>query len=479
MPLWLACVLLVLRVAGIKFDLFHKAVLVGLWAAALVYFFWALGRRSFVYIWDYVNYINKQYWAEAAFLQGPAAGFQFIFGSFAEDYTNFITLFLEFPFCLSDRTGDSFAFCQVFSILPMLLVLLAGLTIKVGQMLRVKNRFWYFLIGMTWMVTYPWLRMSAMLSQPDWFGLIFGFSILLLTLDFRFETLEPVRFCLLFAATAAIILSRRWYLYFVVGYYFAYAVLVLVSSARIARAGQKKQALLQVRNLVLFGLMSMVAMLILLWPMVSRILAYSYAERYSYYNGGGFVAEISLHFFRMGLMNLVLVGMGLWFSLKKRKMPALPCLAGLEILLSMLLFTRIQNTGSHQMLLFLPGWFLLFLLGAAALAEGICIPDGKPTPADTVFSKAIGGWYDIVVCMYHDQGHIPLKVKGFVYNREAGKWDAVAGVNVTLGLPIIRTSVDHGTGFGHAGQGYANELSLVNAIDYAIRFAAYRSTVKQ
>ena len=131
-----ACVLLVLRVAGIKFDLFHKAVLVGLWAAALVYFFWALGRRSFVYIWDYFNYISKQYSAEAAFLQSPAAGFHYIFGSFAEDYTNFITLFLDFPFCLSDRTGDSFAFCQVFSILPMLLVLLAGLTIKVGQMLR-------------------------------------------------------------------------------------------------------------------------------------------------------------------------------------------------------------------------------------------------------------------------------------------------------------------------------------------------------
>ena len=366
-----AGVLLVLRVAGIKFDLFHKAVLVGLWAAALVYFFWALNRRSFVYIWDYVNYINKQYGAEAAFLQSPAAGFQFIFGSLAEDYTNFITLFLDFPFCLSDRTGDSFAFCQVFSVLPMLLVLLAGLTIKVGQMLRVKNRFWYFLIGMTWMVTYPWLRMSAMLSQPDWFGLIFGFSILLLTLDFRFEKLEPVRFCLLFAATAAIILSRRWYLYFVVGYYFAYAVLVLVSSVRIARAGQKKQALLQVRNLVLFGLMSMVAMLVLLWPMVSHILGYSYAERYAYYNGGGMVTEIYLQYARMGLMNLVLIGLGLWFSLKKHKMPALPCLAGLEILLSMLLFTRVQTTGSHQMLLFLPGWFILFLLGAAALAEGI------------------------------------------------------------------------------------------------------------
>ena len=365
-----ACVLLVLRVAGVKFDLFHKAIIVGLWAAALVYFFWALGRRSFVYIWDYFNYISKQYSAEAAFLQSPAAGFLFIFGSFAEDYTNFITLFLEFPFCLSDHTGDSFAFCQVFSVLPMLLVLLAGLTIKVGQMLRVKNRFWYFLIGMTWMVTYPWLRMSAMLSQPDWFGLIFGFSILLLTLDFRFEKLEPVRFCLLFLATAAIILSRRWYLYFVVGYYFAYAVLVLVSSVRIARAGQKKQALLQVRNLVLFGLMSMVAMLILLWPMVRKILGFDYAGRYSYYNFGGLTLELVAQALRIGLLNFILIGLGLWFA-AKRRLPALPCLAGAELLISLLLFIRVQNSGSHQMLLFLPGWLLLFLLGAAALVEGI------------------------------------------------------------------------------------------------------------
>ena len=106
-----------------------------------------------------------------------------------------------------------------------------------------------------------------------------------------------------------------------------------------------------------------------------------------------------------------------------------------------------------------------------ALAEGINIPEKAPTPPDTVFSKALGGWYDIVVVMYHDQGHIPLKVKGFVYNKELKKWDAVAGVNVTLGLPIIRASVDHGTGEGHAGDGSANELSLVNAMDYAIRMA--------
>lgn len=106
-----------------------------------------------------------------------------------------------------------------------------------------------------------------------------------------------------------------------------------------------------------------------------------------------------------------------------------------------------------------------------AMREGICIPEKKPTPPDTVFSKALGGWYDIVVVMYHDQGHIPLKVKGFVYNEQAKAWDAVSGVNITLGLPIIRTSVDHGTGFGHAGDGSANEISLMNAIDYAVLMA--------
>ena len=106
-----------------------------------------------------------------------------------------------------------------------------------------------------------------------------------------------------------------------------------------------------------------------------------------------------------------------------------------------------------------------------ALAEGIFIPEKKPSPPDTVFSKALGGWYDIVVAMYHDQGHIPLKVRGFVYNKEERHWDAVAGVNITLGLPIIRASVDHGTGFGHAGDGHANALSLINAMDYGIRMA--------
>ena len=366
--LWCSCVLFygalwVLHTAGVELDFFHRAAIIAFWAGAVLYFYWALGRRQFIYVWDYANYLIKQYNAEAAFALGPMAGFQFIFSSLADDYTNFITLFTEFPFCLTARTGDSFSFSQVFSVLPTLMVLLAGLVIKIGQMLRVKNRFWYFLIGFSWTLTYPWLRMSAVLAQPDWFGLIFAFSILLLTLDYRFEKLEPGRFVLIFLATAAIILSRRWYLYFVVGYYFAYAVLVVIHSLR-------HKALVELRNLVLFGLMAMAAMVILLWPMVSHILTYDYADRYAYYDGGGFATEIYLQTLRMGLFNLILMALGI-FSSFKHKRPGLACMAGLEILVSMVLFTSVQNSGSHQMLLYVPAYVILFLCGAAGLAESI------------------------------------------------------------------------------------------------------------
>jgi 4-phospho-D-threonate 3-dehydrogenase / 4-phospho-D-erythronate 3-dehydrogenase len=97
-----------------------------------------------------------------------------------------------------------------------------------------------------------------------------------------------------------------------------------------------------------------------------------------------------------------------------------------------------------------------------------------PVPGDTVFVKLRAGQYDAVVAMYHDQGHIPVKLLGFNVNPETGTWDALSGVNITLGLPIIRTSVDHGTAFDIAGKGIANELSLIEAIDYAETLAAAR-----
>jgi 4-hydroxythreonine-4-phosphate dehydrogenase len=98
-----------------------------------------------------------------------------------------------------------------------------------------------------------------------------------------------------------------------------------------------------------------------------------------------------------------------------------------------------------------------------------------PVPGDTVFVKLKARQYDAVVAMYHDQGHVPVKLLGFNVDPVTGAWKALSGVNVTLGLPIIRTSVDHGTAFDIAGKGIANEDSLIEAIDMAMQLAAAAS----
>jgi 4-hydroxythreonine-4-phosphate dehydrogenase len=92
-----------------------------------------------------------------------------------------------------------------------------------------------------------------------------------------------------------------------------------------------------------------------------------------------------------------------------------------------------------------------------------------PIPADTLFAMANGGKYDGCIAMYHDQGHIPLKFHGFKWNEENKTMESVSGVNITLGLPILRTSVDHGTAFDIAGKGIASPDALMNAIEYAVK----------
>jgi 4-hydroxythreonine-4-phosphate dehydrogenase len=112
---------------------------------------------------------------------------------------------------------------------------------------------------------------------------------------------------------------------------------------------------------------------------------------------------------------------------------------------------------------------------AKAVTDGLDIVG--PVPGDTVFVKLRAGQYDAVIAMYHDQGHIPVKLLGFEVDPETGRWQELSGVNITLGLPIIRTSVDHGTAFDIAGKGIANERSLIEAIEYAERLAAGSSRV--
>ena len=101
------------------------------------------------------------------------------------------------------------------------------------------------------------------------------------------------------------------------------------------------------------------------------------------------------------------------------------------------------------------------ILPAVIMGQNEGIDVTGPVPADTVFYQALKGKYDAVVCMYHDQGHVPVKLLAFD-----------SAVNITLGLPIIRTSVDHGTAFDIAYKGIASKASFINAYNLAQKLSS-------
>lgn len=112
----------------------------------------------------------------------------------------------------------------------------------------------------------------------------------------------------------------------------------------------------------------------------------------------------------------------------------------------------------------------------SAKIEGIKVEG--PFPPDTIFSRAKGGEFDAVIAMYHDQGHIAMKVAGFAYDEER-ECLKTSGVNVTLGLPIIRTSVSHGVAFDKAGDGIADPQSMIQAIQMAVQLYKGRCGMNQ
>ncbi len=113
----------------------------------------------------------------------------------------------------------------------------------------------------------------------------------------------------------------------------------------------------------------------------------------------------------------------------------------------------------------------LEILPAVVQAKELGYDVDGPVPADTLFSKAATGYYGGIVAMYHDQGHIPFKLTGFKWNPEKKQMDSVKGVNITMGLPIIRTSVDHGTAFEIAGKGVASADAMLLAIKSAVQLS--------
>lgn len=316
--------------------------------------------RQTVYSDDAINYFAKQTLLFGSFGQSGFYGIHVLLESLlTADYKMFMNLFISVPYLFTGRSINAFMVCYAITcFVPMWFALLMGAK-YLAQQLPACHTALYYPLCMAVMVLWPMFLWPATHGMPDAFGLTFAAVIALLCADYRFETLPWPRLLAIFAATFALILTRRWYMFWILAFYAVYVLAVLVGAVRRKTLGST------LKHMLLFGVPSAVIIVGALLPTFKTILTTDYADIYGAYYGGGFGNNCLGQLRTQGLIWLVLCAAGLVWLLYCRSTRAQAIVAAAASLGAMVLFTRTQSLGDHQSLI-LASFYLLMLFGLCA-----------------------------------------------------------------------------------------------------------------
>lgn len=316
--------------------------------------------RQTVYSDDAINYFAKQTLLFGSFGQSGFYGIHVLLESLlTADYKMFMNLFISVPYLFTGRSINAFMVCYAITcFVPMWFALLMGAK-YLAQQLPACHTALYYPLCMAVMVLWPMFLWPATHGMPDAFGLTFAAVIALLCADYRFETLPWPRLLAIFAATFALILTRRWYMFWILAFYAVYVLAVLVGAVRRKTLGGT------LKHMLLFGVPSAVIIVGALLPTFKTILTTDYADIYGAYYGGGFGNNCLGQLRTQGLIWLVLCAAGLVWLLYCRSTRAQAIVAAAASLGAMVLFTRTQSLGDHQSLILAP-FYLLMLFGLCA-----------------------------------------------------------------------------------------------------------------
>lgn len=316
--------------------------------------------RQTVYSDDAINYFAKQTLLFGSFGQSGFYGIHVLLESLlTADYKMFMNLFISVPYLFTGRSINAFMVCYAITcFVPMWFALLMGAK-YLAQQLPACHTALYYPLCMAVMVLWPMFLWPATHGMPDAFGLTFAAVIALLCADYRFETLPWPRLLAIFAATFALILTRRWYMFWILAFYAMYVLAVLVGAVRRKTLGST------LKHMLLFGVPSAVIIVGALLPTFKTILTTDYADIYGAYYGGGFGNNCLGQLRTQGLIWLVLCAAGLVWLLYCRSTRAQAIVAAAASLGAMVLFTRTQSLGDHQSLILAP-FYLLMLFGLCA-----------------------------------------------------------------------------------------------------------------
>ena len=342
---------------------FRRAFAVGAAVGVAVIAGLVFYRRT-VYSEDAINYYAKQSLLFSSFASNGFYGVRTLLDSLlTADYKMFMNLFISIPYLFLPRTVEWFMLSYALTcFVPMWFALLAVAKRAAMAFAGVRTALYYPLC-MGCMVLWPMFLWPATHGMPDAFGLTFAAAILLLTADYRFDRLEPRRLVCLFAATFALVLTRRWYMFWILAYYLCYAAAVLIGAARRGAFGRV------LGNLLKFGIPAVAGVVLPLLPTFVTALTTDYADIYGAFYGGGFAANALAQLWRQGLGFAALCLAGLALALAKPALRGRMAVVAVSAVGAMALFTRTQSLGDHQSLILAPFYLAAAFCALAALCS--------------------------------------------------------------------------------------------------------------
>lgn len=355
----------IMKLLKIKFT--KKQTIAIILAIIGVYIFYILSllNRKFLYFSDFACYYHISLETEEKFSSSLFTGIRYLGGStYSGEYGNFITFFPELVFRFTNRSASSYLLSFIIVYTPYLVLSISILLQKLIEKFEISKNDLFFNAALLTFLLFPILHATAIYNQPDFFGLVFIFLIMSLTYHYDFKKIDIPRLILIFLTTFMLIISRRWYIYWVLSYYLCYVIYLIISNIKDFKV--LKQI---IKNILIFGILAVSCILIVLFPMFKNILFGSIGNYSAFYLSGGFSGELSSQLSHLGYLPLSLMIMGIIHGLKVKELRLSTILSIAQYFLMIFLFTRIQNMGLHHSLILLPIYLYFLYLALRFIIE--------------------------------------------------------------------------------------------------------------
>lgn len=330
----------------IKWTKKEKIVIISSIVLLLLFYTISVLSRKFLYFWDYACYYDLQIKVEQYFNTGLRAGISSLINStWSGEYGNFITFFSEFPFAFTNKSIDSYVLSNALVFIPYLIISLSILLKRVIDILDVHKKELMFLIGILTFSLFPIVHASFIFGQPDVLGLVFVFLIISLTLDCDFSNVEYDRMVEIGIITYMLLISRRWYMYFILVYYVCYGITIIILNIK-----NKKKIRKILKHLLFYIVVIGLLFGTTLFPLFKKIITEGFS--YDFYLKGGLLWELGNQINRLGLFHFVIILIGIVYTLVVKKYRKYGINLVIHYFVIVLMFLRIQNMGLHHTLLF-------------------------------------------------------------------------------------------------------------------------------